>query len=346
MTNQHFNEYKSKLILEAILKSALCGIGTGFGASFVLGFVFWLVGCEILWILFLATVLVAVATGVLVYFYKFRPDEKSYARRLDRLGLEERLVTMVEMDGQDSYMATIQREDARASLRAIEKQQIRIEISKRIVAFALSLFVLGTGTITLNYLVKQGLIKGLDDIIEEEFTDYVTVSYEAEDGGTIDGDDVQDIVKGGDTTIVTAVADEGFLFKSWSDGYTNPTRYDQKIDEDIVITAIFVALEDEEGDDSQENGNGDGDQRGENGSGSQEEGDGNAQSPPDGQFNPNATAGGGQREPNNQVIDGNTFYRDVLKDEEYQENLRKQLEENENLSDAERELIKKYLGIV
>ena len=254
MTNQHFNEYKSKLILEAILKSALCGLSVGFAAGFLLGVLFWFVGCEILWILIVATILIAMASGVLFYFFKFRPDEKFYARRLDGLGLEERLITMVEMDGQDSYMATIQREDARASLQTIATKQIKFEISNRIIALALSLFVICSGMVTVNGLTKIGYIRGFDEIVEDEFTEYVTVSYEAEDGGTIDGDDVQDIVKGGDTTMVTAVADEGFLFKEWSDGYTNPSRLDQKVDDDITISAVFVAIEDEEGEEDGQTG--------------------------------------------------------------------------------------------
>lgn len=343
MTNKHFNEYKSKFTLEAILRSAMCGIGVGFGIGFVLALVFLLARIDAIWIMFVATFGVAVAAGVAFYFLRFRPNDVSNARRLDRLGLEERLVTMVELEGQDTYIAQIQREDAKASLEKLDKKQLKIKISKGILIFTLVAFVLGAGMIVTKTFFDDVIEGWIDDIIDQEFTEYVTVSYEAEDGGSIDGDPFQDIVKGTDTETVTAVADEGYMFKEWSDGYKFPTRFEQKVDESVTYTAIFMELEDEDGEEG-EGGDGDKDAQGESGGQSQEPGEGQ-NGAPDGEFNPNATTGGGQREPNNQVIDGETFYKSVL-DEEYYQALIDGLIEDGNLSDEEIDLIKKYLGIV
>ena len=346
MTKKHFTEYQPKLTFEAILKSALCAVAIGFGTGLVLGLIFWLFGVEIFWILIAATLGVACASGVLFYFLRFRPTDKSNAARLDRLGLEERMVTMVELEGNDSYIATIQRADAEASLKTIDKSQLKIKIPRIIIILSLVFFILGTGMITVNVLTELGLMPGgddlIDDLLEDEFVDYVTVTYEADDGGTIDGEPDQDIVKGTDTSTVTAVADEGYMFKEWSDGYKSPTRFDQKVTESIVYTAIFIELEDEEGEETQ-NGDGDSDKVGENGGSSQDKGESDAPSG-DGEFNPNANAGGGQREPNNQIIDGQTFYKEVL--EYYQELVSGQIEDNGGLSEEEIDLIKKYLGIV
>lgn len=344
MTNQHFNEYKPKLILEAILTAALCGIGVGFGTAFLLGLVFWIIGIKLYWIIIATALGVAVAVGAALYFLRFRPTDISNARRLDRLGLEERLVTMVELEGTDSYIANIQREDAKKSLGALDKKLIKLTVPKKILIVATSLFVLGAAAITANILAAKGIWGYAPDIFEDEFTEYVTVTYEVDDGGTIEGDDVQDIEKGTDTTSVTAVADEGFMFKEWSDGYTQPTRFEQQVNESITFTAIFIELEDEEGEEKEGDGEGDKDAQGEQGGQSDEEGDENGQSAPDGEFNPNATAGGGQREPSNQVIDGETFYKEVL--EYYQELVNGQIEDNDGLTDEEIDLIKKYLGIV
>ena len=343
MTNKHFNEYKSKFTLEAILRSAMCGIGVGFGVGFVLALVFLLARIDAIWIMLVATFGVAAAAGVAFYFLRFRPNDVSNARRLDRLGLEERLVTMVELEGQDTYIAQIQREDAKASLEKLDKKQLKIKISKGILIFTLVAFVLGAGMIVTKTFFDDVIEGWIDDIIDQEFTEYVTVSYEAEDGGSIDGDPFQDIVKGTDTETVTAVADEGYMFKEWSDGYKFPTRFEQKVDESVTYTAIFMELEDEDGEEG-DGGDGDKDAQGESGGQSQEPGEGQ-NSAPDGEFNPNATTGGGQREPNNQVIDGETFYKSVL-DEEYYQALIDGLIEDGNLSDEEIDLIKKYLGIV
>ena len=101
-------------------------------------------------------------------------------------------------------------------------------------------------------------------------------------------------------------------------------------------------LEDEEGEEG-EGGDGDKDAQGEQGGQGEEPGEGE-QGAPDGQFNPNANTGGGQREPNNQIIDGETFYKEVL--EYYQQLVNGQIEDNGGLTDEEIDLIKKYLGIV
>lgn len=342
MTNKHFSEYRSKLTFEAIVKSAMCGIGVGFGVGFVLALVFLLARIDTIWIMFVATFCVAAVAGAAFYFLRFRPNDVSNARRLDRLGLEERLVTMVELEGQDSYIAKIQREDAKASLEKLDKKQLKIKISKGILIFTLISFVLGAGMIVTKTFFDDEIEGWIDEIIDEEFTEYVSVIYEAEDGGTIDGEPLQDIVKGTDTTSVTAVADEGYMFKEWSDGYKFPTRFEQKVEESVTYTAIFMELEDEEGEES-ESGDGDKDAQGEQGGQSDEPGDGE-QGAPDGEFNPNANTGGGQREPNNQIIDGETFYKEVL--EYYQQLVNGQIEDNGGLTDEEIDLIKKYLGIV
>ena len=134
------------------------------------------------------------------------------------------------------------------------------------------------------------------------------------------------------------------MFKEWSDGYTNPTRYDQKINESITFTAIFIELEDEEGEEG-EGGSGDSDKFGDQPGGeSNADGDGNQGGGQEGPPNPNATTGGGQRNPNNQVIDGNTFYKELL--EYYQELVAGEIEDNGGLTEEEIDLIKKYLGIV
>ena len=348
MTNKHFNEYKTKLTLEAILKAALCGIGVGFGAGLILAIVFYFVGIDLIGILIAAPFVVAALAGTVFYLLLFRPNDVTNARRLDRLGLEERLITMVELEGDESYIAKIQREDAKASLAGLDKSKLEIKLPGKLIAFALTLFILGTAMITVNVLAKLGFMKYGNEIIEDyildELVDYVTVIYEAEDGGTIDGDEIQDIVKGFDTSVVTAVADDGYMFKEWSDGYTNPTRYDQKINESITFTAIFIELEDEEGEEG-EGGSGDSDKFGDQPGGeSNADGDGNQGGGQEGPPNPNATTGGGQRNPNNQVIDGNTFYKELL--EYYQELVAGEIEDNGGLTEEEIDLIKKYLGIV
>lgn len=78
---------------------------------------------------------------------------------------------------------------------------------------------------------------------DEKDDDWVLVTYTVDGGGTIYTNDSQLIKRGSDTESVTAVADDGWVFIGWDDGYENPTRSDKSITEDTVFTAIFVTEE-------------------------------------------------------------------------------------------------------
>ena len=78
--------------------------------------------------------------------------------------------------------------------------------------------------------------------------EYVTVAYEADGDGSFVGERVQIIEKGSDTTQITAVAEEGWEFIGWDDGYESASRSDKGVAQDTVYTAVFVPTEDVDGD--------------------------------------------------------------------------------------------------
>ena len=67
---------------------------------------------------------------------------------------------------------------------------------------------------------------------------YSTITYEAGDGGAIEGESVQKLENGYKTSRVTAMPYENYYFVSWSDGVTEATRADI-VDCEKKITAIF-----------------------------------------------------------------------------------------------------------
>ncbi len=69
-----------------------------------------------------------------------------------------------------------------------------------------------------------------------------TVMYIADSGGTISGQTIQIVARGGDGEIVTAVADDGFVFTGWSDGVTEATRREDKVTKDIRAVAQFERI--------------------------------------------------------------------------------------------------------
>lgn len=341
-----FQKQQPKLKQEALVRSLLCGLAVGLGANFVTALITWML--PINGLLLSLGVLVAVTAVATLIFYKkrFCLDNAKSARIIDRLGLEERMITMVELGNDDSFIAKIQREDAKAALAAIDNKQLKIRISNATVIAVVICGVLGVGMTTVNVLSEAGILPGgdklLENMVEEQKTVYVSISYVAGVGGMIEGDEAQILVQGTNASAVTAVADDGYMFKCWSDGNKNPTRMDILVNEDVTYTAEFVEVEDEEGDDEGEN-QGDkpsdapgGDQTG--------DGDGQSEDPQEPQDSESNGAGGAW-EPNNQIINGETYYRDVL--EEYQDAAEELLQNPDSgLTDEERELIKKYLGIV
>lgn len=352
MQGNIFQKQEPKLKLEAALKATLCGLAVGLGANFVAALVLWLTPLRGLWIVFAVLAVVTLIAAPIFYFAKFRPNDVSSARRIDRMGLDERLITMVEFSDEDSYMAKIQREDAKAALAAVESRDIRIRISRAIVTALSICLILGAGMTTVGALDEAGLLPGgdelIDSFIEEQTTVYVMVSYVVEDGGIIEGDEEQLIVKGAETTPVTAVADDGFVFKCWSDGYANPTRYDTKVEEDVIYVAIFMELDEGNGQgngDGEGEGDGEGDGEGASDVPSEGEGQGQGKGESNQPSQDPGNGAGGQWKPNNGFIDGETNYRDVLG--EYQDAAEEVIEDSESeLTDEEKELIDKYLGIV
>jgi hypothetical protein len=165
-TNKYFKKYYSKLRAEAILKSVLCGLAVGFGANFVAALATWFAPFEGLWISVGVLFAVTLIASPIFYFARFRLSDIKNARRLDRLGLEERLITMVEFDDDTSYVAQAQREDAKRALETIEKSQIKFKISKGIVAAVACLAILGTGMTTVSALSDYGFMPGGDEIVD------------------------------------------------------------------------------------------------------------------------------------------------------------------------------------
>jgi len=133
---QHFKEQESKLRLEALLKSALSGIVIGGSVGFIAALVGWFTDIPGLLLGILATVGVSLIATPLFYLIKYKPSTKDQARRLDRMGLDERLITMVELEGDDSYMAEVQRQDAKERLAKIKNSDIRLIIPKKLIVAA------------------------------------------------------------------------------------------------------------------------------------------------------------------------------------------------------------------
>lgn len=67
-----------------------------------------------------------------------------------------------------------------------------------------------------------------------------TVNYDVAIGGSLSGQTAQSINHGSDSTSVTVVADNGFVFNQWSDGSTDNPRVDVNVTSNISVVASFT----------------------------------------------------------------------------------------------------------
>ena len=342
---KHFKKHYAKLNFEAITHSSVWGAVVGAICGFIAALITWFTALKPAWLCILisvgAFVLAGAVAGVILYFVKFRPTAKSSAKRLDGLGMRERMITMLELEDDDSLIAKIQREDAKEQLSKIPTSRIKIALSTTMIVLISVFGILSVGMTTVSALAAAGVIQSgnevLDDTIEEiEPEVYYSVTYEVEDGGYIDGEADQLVIEGGNAEPVTAVAEEGFVFVEWEDGLSRPGRQDNKITNHVVYVAIFEPImEDEDGDGDNEDQPTD----------SPKESEDAEQSKPGDDPQDSSGAAGGKYEEVNQIIDGSKYYREYL--EFYQDLMSERLEtEGDSLSDEERAIIEGYLGIV
>lgn len=369
-----FQKHHKRLVLEAVLKAVICGLLAGFVANFLAALAAWIFDFGGIWFAIGVGVAVGLITGVTLYFAKFRPSVQELAHRVDRLGLEERMVTMLEMQQDDSYIAKIQREDAEKHLKDVEERNLRMRLPKLVSILAAIAMVLGCGMTTVAGLAAEEIIPSGSEVLtpEELLPEPLAITYLVEGGGEIEGETDQLIQPGEDATPVVAVAEDGWVFTGWDDGVKTPERHDKNNETGALYTALFQEIGDPgdgtgEGEEGQEGGNqnNEGDQAAdvppsgesnsdsaqsgaaEKGSGSGSDssansGSGEGEEQGEGKGDGKGQGAGGKWEDSNQFYDGSTYYREHL--EEYYETAQEIFEENGEIPPELREFFENYFN--
>ena len=330
MNESVFRLYYGKLKRSAWLKSLLWGLVFGSAAAFVAGLITWL-GYEKGFLITIAVfVAVTAAATLIAYRFFFRPTEKDVARCIDALGLEERMITMLELEGSDDYIALRQREDAKTSLESFGNKKLGAIVSVTLAVILTVCAVLGFTATTVTGLSDLGVIKSGAELIDEaagrDPKNYVTVYYVAGTGGKIEGETEQKIRKNDTTEIVMAVPDSGYRFFGWTDGYEYPYRSDDNLSESKTFTALFYKT-DADGAEDEPAGDESDDQPPEDGNDTEDE------NPPSPSTNPANY---------DYVVDWTIHYSDILG--EYYEEAMKQLAESGELSEELRKFIESYFN--
>ena len=324
------NNYRAQLVLEGWIRSFLYAVLAALCCVAVSAVVFWMVGFDMVWLLAVIFAGVAVITAPVLYFVMFRPTEKSVARRVDReLGLDERMVTMLEFRGSEDVIISAQRAEAVSALRGSKSKKISFVVASAALVVGLSAaFVIGAGTTTVSALSANGIIPSGAELLagEEPAPRVYTITYRIEGTGQImgltadeDGVISQQVTEGTTAKSVLAVAgvdEKGeWCFVGWDDGISDPYRADANVETNKTLTAVFALVDsdDFEGESDASGklpipmGDGSGSGGGDDGKDGppQEEGGGDKE---------DSKGQGGNSNPNNQIIDGETYYGDMYDD--------------------------------
>lgn len=256
MKDSIFSKYYKKIKAEGLLKSFFLALTIALFVETLILLAFWFVGIKRYWLSAGISVGVFAALVPSLYFLFFRPDTKAIAKRLDSLGLEERLLTMNELQNDESYIAMRQREDAKQALAKIDPKNVKIVLSRvLIVLLLISVFATGSAA-TVTTLTNKEIILAPSDIIKDVINPerYYTIRYVAEVygdvisggdeyvGGIIEGADEQLIAYGENGDFVFALADPDWVFVQWSDETDDPYRMEEFvfIEDDVFNNAFEI----------------------------------------------------------------------------------------------------------
>lgn len=368
-----FQKHHKRLVTEAILRAALCGLLVGSCASFLAALAAWYY--DFGGILFTVAVGLGfgLVTAVVLYFAKFKPSVEELAYRVDRLGLEERMITMLQLQQDDSVMARLQRENAQEHLKDVEDRKLRMRLPKVVSTLAVVALVLAVGMNAVVALAEGDILPPGAEVLnpEDPMAEYLEITYMAGEGGEIEGETNQLLLPGEDALPVVAVAEDGWVFVGWDDGAKNPERQDKNVTSGALYTATFEEIgedgdadgESEPGQDGNSGNEGDqaqdipaggdsntntdnageaGNQGSGQGSDASNQGgsQGEGQEQGEGKGDGKGEGAGGKWDDANKFIDGKQYYREQL---DYYYELAKQIfEENGEIPPELREFFENY----
>ena len=245
-----FEKYYSRLRIIGLLKAFLYALIVGFGVNFVIAAITWFAYYDYgMWLAIGVGVGMVVLFMPIFYFRFFKPTTQKIARMVDKLGLEERLITMYELENDESYIAMLQREDTKAKMESTSAKSLKIAFSTAAIVILCVLAVLGAGMTTVTGLAAAGILPGPTELIPEDPEEY-TITFEAADGGFVEGMIVQIIPEGEDGEMVFAMEDDGYVFIYWlwknENGLdqmsSDPAFIPRDVHSNLTITAYFMQL--------------------------------------------------------------------------------------------------------
>ena len=143
---EHFNKFKKKLILEAIIKSILIGCSSAIALTGAVIIIAWLYKVDVqkdLYLYIIAGVLLMILFTAALFLI-FKPSNIKAAKRMDRqLDLDEKVQTMVEFEKEEGLIIEVQREDTNEVLSNIPLKKFKMKL--HFILFIIPIFAIALG---------------------------------------------------------------------------------------------------------------------------------------------------------------------------------------------------------
>lgn len=125
-------KFKKKVKKQNIIKAGLCSVAISL--LFIIPFLiaFWIMDYKYKFIICAGIFIVGISVLFpVLYFKKFKYTEIQLAKKIDDLGLEERVLTMIELKDNDSFIAKKQKEDTLNILKTVEANDLKGKYRKQ-----------------------------------------------------------------------------------------------------------------------------------------------------------------------------------------------------------------------
>lgn len=125
-------EFKKKAKKQNIIKAGLCSVAISllFNIPFLIAF--WIMDYKYKFIICAGIFIVGISVLFpVLYFKKFKYTEIQLAKKIDDLGLEERVLTMIELKDDNSFIAKKQKEDTLNVLKTVEANNLKGKYKKQ-----------------------------------------------------------------------------------------------------------------------------------------------------------------------------------------------------------------------
>lgn len=227
MNDKNIKKYYAKLLIEAILKSILSGLMFGFVASMFFALLFIALSFPGSLITIIIGASVFIISSILLFFFKFKPDTKFVARRVDQIGLEERVITMLEMEGKEnSLIIEKQKADTEIILNDTPSKSLKFNPFKKIIGLLLLIMTFSIGSIVV-----------LSTTVDAVYSKKYLVTFHSLGGTSVAS---QEIDGGRKIVIPDDPTKESYRFVHWYEIYENdPFDFNKVVVKDTNLFALW-----------------------------------------------------------------------------------------------------------